>query len=248
MLHGLNSSAELFRKKTGSLRKLNKRLSYTYINAPVAMNSSAAAGEDAPEPVYGWFHHKAKLQGEAVSGAASACGDSACWTCNPVTIDDFDTALAHIKTTVYKVKPAYVVAFSQGATVALAALIADLLDGTQYLVGVRGIVLASPWVPHFCTALAEGSGSNDPQAGNPITDILLRARRESLAAKGLLLPPLHRVLVVCGEADTITPMSGIEFLRTICPQFSYVGHPNGHLIPTGEPVRSALQQVFTTEK
>lgn len=250
MVHGLFGSATLFRQKTGAIRKLCKKLFYAYIDAPLLVTltdekSIGAAQDSTAAPVvYAWFRHTPVSL--PVSKQTTLCNSTACWTCRPAIIHDFELGLNHFRKAIVDASPACILCFSQGATIALIAILLDFLDMYEgksdqfrHLVGVRSIILASPWVPHPCQL----SSCDEPQQGNAVTSVLLRAVRAGLIHKADVQLPF-RVLVVYGNTDSITPPSGIEYLRSICPFFKYVEHPGGHLIPTAEPVRTALRNEF----
>ncbi|EFO65053.1 Hypothetical protein GLP15_1585 [Giardia lamblia P15] len=250
MIHGLFGSAALFRQKTGAIRKLCRRLLYTYVDAPLLVDSNAEKDNRVktdsvtPSAIYAWFRHtSADLP---VSAQLSLCSSTACWTCRPIIIHDFELGLIYFRKVMVETNPACIVCFSQGATIALTAILLDLLDTwekrgnvVRYLTGVKSIILASPWVPHPCQL----NSCDEPQQGNPVTDVLVRVARSEMAHKADLQLPF-RVLVIYGSMDSVTPPSGIAYLRSICPFFRYVEHPNGHLIPTTEPVRTALRDEF----
>lgn len=250
MIHGLFGSAALFRQKTGAIRKLCKKLLYTYVDAPLLADSDAEKDSKAKDgsatssAVYAWFRHTSTDL--PVSAQPSLCSSTACWTCRPVAVCDFKLGLNHFRVVTAETNPACILCFSQGATVALTAILLDLLDAwerrnntARHLASVKSIILASPWVPHPC----QFNSCDEPQQGNPVTDVLTRVACSEMGREADLQLPF-RVLVIYGSADPVTPPSGIAYLRSICPFFRYVEHPNGHLIPTTEPVRTALRDEF----
>lgn len=259
MVHGMLGSATLFRQKTGAIRKLCKGVVYEYVDAPISIDSavgkdSEAEKDDATRPaIYAWFRHTPA--GPPEPEQPSACSSTACWTCQPVIVHEFELGLSCFRRMVREINPACILCFSQGATVSLAAILLDLLDVYEgrrsqfkHFMGVHSIILASPWVPHPCQ---RHSCTGDPKQGNALTDILTRVTRAQTVSgpdhrTGVELP--FRVLVVYGRTDSVTPPSGIDYLRSVCPFFRYVEHPNGHIIPTTEPVRTALRGELESAK
>lgn len=252
MIHGLLGSASLFRQKTGAIRKLCKSVVYEYVNGPICLDLTTEndgrieKGDAVHQPVYGWFNHTSLSLPS--SKQPFVCNSTTCWTCRPTILQNFDLGLNYFRKMICEIHPACVLCFSQGATVALAAILLDLLDVYEekhsqfkHLAGLYSVMLASPWIPHPCQSR---SYSDEPSQCNAVIDIFKRVARAreifALSHETVQLP--FRVLVIYGSADSITPPTGIEYLRSICPYFRYVEHPNGHLIPTTEPVRTALRE------
>lgn len=253
MLHGYLSCAAAFSARTGAIRKALPGIDFIYADAPLALQVSdkeligacpeyqcnvsvpleALDARFRPEGALdstkcrGWF----LFEMEQGMTSSHICGSVACCDCLPRKSYGLDEACTFLLNLLRTHTPAFVLAFSQAATL----LLYLLLDGRLVDLGLEAIVLVAPWIPHRCTHTPlDVVITNSPK--DRLTEVLLEGKKVQTSA---------RVTVLYGEADGVISLEGLKSFRERHPEITYHTHPGGHMVPGSSDVRALLRREFT---
>lgn len=223
-LHGYVQNGEIFRQKTGSIRKVLKSCHFVYVDAP---HSAAEAA----------FSNASEYDADAGSTTGASVGPRGWWHAaengNRGATQEFvrpgqsqryagwEESLAFVREAAEELGPFHgVLAFSQGCAVAVALLREAAQQGSGPFSHVGFAVLIGGFLPR------------DPEVAGA-----LRGDGSPLRA-----PSLH----VSGAADELIPRQRSEELASVFEESSaaWFDHPGRHIIPTATgPFKSALQAV-----
>mmetsp|Transcript_24412 Transcript_24412/g.81925 ORF Transcript_24412/g.81925 Transcript_24412/m.81925 type:complete len:323 (+) Transcript_24412:62-1030(+) len=224
-LHGYTQNGEVFRSKTGSVRKAMKGCEFEFVDAPHSAagafpDSEAAdydaAGSSAEDGVgpRGWWH--------AGENAAWSPGQPWVRPAMASVCEGWSDSLDFVRHEVSSRGPFHgVFAFSQSCAVA-SALLREAADGSlPALVGVRFAVLVGGFLPRDAAVVSHMRGGGTP----------------------LRVHTLH----VTGTEDTLVPRPRSEELSELfdSSQSSWLEHSGRHGVPTGTgSFRDALRKLL----
>jgi len=223
-LHGYVQNGEVFRQKTGSVRKVMKGCEFEFIDAPHsavgAFPDSAAADFDAAGVATegvgprGWWHAGENAKREAGQEWVRPAMAQVC--------DGWEASLEHARSEIAALgRFDGVFAFSQGCAVATALLREAREGGFEPLADARFAILVGGFLPREEKVASMMRGSGAP----------------------LALHTLH----VTGTADTFVPRPRSEELAELFDggRGAWLEHQGRHGVPTGTGAfRDALRKLL----